>query len=99
MVLKSQLLTCYHLIIGTLGGAQCASKSRSSTRCRGRPGRGQKKRKGVDVSADPEDTDPSLTKLARVWVGTQRRFGCLDEVIASRQKELDLLQEGCGSED
>ena len=27
--LKSQLLTCYHLIFGTLGGDSCAFKSRS----------------------------------------------------------------------
>ena len=86
-VLKSQLLNCYHQIFGTLGGASCAFKSCSSTRCRGRPRRG------------PKSTYSRWTKLAMSWVRYKRGCGCLDEVIASRQEELDLSQTGCGSED
>ena len=65
----------------------------------GWPRRGQKQQKRAGVSADPEDTDRSWTKLARFWVRTQRLFGCLDHLIKSRQEDLDLLQAGCGSED
>ena len=93
--MKSQLLNCYHQIFGTLGGASSAFKSHSSTRCRGRPRRGQKKQKIVGVSADPEDTDPRWTRLAKTWVRAQRRFRYLHLVIASRQEELDLLQASC----
>ena len=87
MVLTSQLLTCYHLIFGTLGGAPCAFKSRSSTRCRGRPRGG------------PKNTYPRWTKLAMTSVREKRRSCCLDDLIGSCQNELDPLQKLCASED
>ena len=93
--LKSQLLTSYHRVFGTLGGVPRAFKSRNSTRCRARPRRAQNKPKSVGVSADPEDTDPRWTKLARAWVRAQRRFRYLHVVIAFRQEQLDFLQADC----